>query len=147
MSKSWSGTIEGVKWYFPLFNAIFCYLFLGYRKGLWGQFYGPKLPPIHPTIEVAFVKHDIRNISAFGEDGIGADKPELQGKTRLFQNGRLWGPFSPGSGLAVESSLDHVTYPPSFTPGKWNFWATSKQKKASLVGGSKLANFISRLGL
>ena len=28
LSKSWFGTIEGVKWYFPLFNAIFCYFFL-----------------------------------------------------------------------------------------------------------------------
>ena len=107
----------------------------------------PKLAPIDPAMEAAIVRHALRNISAFGEDGIGADRPELQGKTRDFQNGRLWGPFSPGSGLAVESSLDHVTYPPSFTPGKWNFWATSSEKKVSPVGGSKLAYFISRLSL
>ena len=107
----------------------------------------PKLAPIDPAMEAAIVRHALRNISVFGEDGIGADRPELQGKTRDFQNGRLWGPFSPGSGLAVESSLDHVTYPPSFTPGKWNFWATSSEKKVSPVGGSKLAYFISRLSL
>ena len=61
-----------------LFNAIFCYLFLGSLKGLWGQFCEPKLPPIDPTMEVVFVKHDLRNISASVEDGIGADRPELQ---------------------------------------------------------------------
>ena len=61
-----------------LFNAIFCYLFLGSLKGLWGQFCEPKLPPIDPTMEVAFVKHDLRNILVFGEEGIGADRPELQ---------------------------------------------------------------------
>ena len=38
----------------------------------------PKLPLIDPTMEVYFVKHDLRNISAFVEDGIRADRPELQ---------------------------------------------------------------------
>ena len=107
----------------------------------------PKLPPIDPAMEAAIVRHALRNISAFGEDGIGADRPELQGKTRDFQNSRLWGQFSPGSGLAVESSLDHVTYPPSSTPETWNFGAISSEKKVSPLGGSKLAYFISRPGL
>ena len=40
----------------------------------------PKLAPIDPTMEVALVKHDLRNISALGEDGIGAKRPELQCK-------------------------------------------------------------------
>ena len=31
-------------------------------------------------MEVALVKHDLRNISALGEDGIGAKRPELQCK-------------------------------------------------------------------
>ena len=61
-----------------LFNAIFCYLFLGSLKGLWGQFCEPKLPPIDPTMEVAFVKHVLRNILAFGEHGIGANRLGLQ---------------------------------------------------------------------
>ena len=34
-------------------------------------------------MEVAFVKHDLRNISAFGENGIGADMPELQCKMHV----------------------------------------------------------------
>ena len=61
-------------------NGIFPYLMLFFSrlvKGLWGQFCEPKLAPINPTMEVAFVKHDLRNISAFGEDGIGANRPEL----------------------------------------------------------------------
>ena len=43
--------------------------------------------------------------------------------------------------------MDHVVYPPSSTPGNWNFWATSSEKKVSPVGGSKLANFITRPSL
>ena len=95
----------------------------------------PKLAPIDPAMEAAIVRHALRNISALGEDGIGAARPELQCKTRDFQKSRLWGQFSPGSGLAVESSLDHVTYPPSFTPGRWNFWDISMEKSVSPVGG------------
>ena len=94
-----------------------------------------KLALIDPAMEAATVRHALRNILALGEDGIGAARPELQCKTRDFQNGQLWGQFSPGSGLAVESSLDHVVYPPSSTPGKWNFWATSSEKSVSPVGG------------
>ena len=60
--------------YLMLFSAIFSLLV----KGLWGRFCEPKLAPINPTMEVAFVKHDLRNISAFGEDGIGANRPELE---------------------------------------------------------------------
>ena len=86
-------------------------------------------------MEAAIVRHALRNILALGEDGIGAARPELQCKTRDFQNGQLWGQFSPDSGLAVESSLDHVTYPPSFTPGRWNFWDISMEKSVSPVGG------------
>ena len=107
----------------------------------------PILVPIDPAMEAAIVRHDLRNISALGEDGIRAARPELQCKMRDFQNSQLWGQFSPGSGLAVESSLDHVVYPPSSTPGKWNFWATSSEKTASPVGGSKLADSISPPGL
>ena len=95
----------------------------------------PKLVPIDPAMEAAIVRHALRNILALGEDGIGAARPELQCKTRDFQKSRLWGQFSPGSGLAVESSLDHVTYPPSFTPGRWNFWDISMEKSVSPVGG------------
>ena len=43
--------------------------------------------------------------------------------------------------------MDHVVYPPSSTPEKWNFWATSLEKKVSPVGGLKLADSISRLCL
>ena len=43
--------------------------------------------------------------------------------------------------------MDHVVYPPSSTPGKWNFWAISSEKRASPVGGSKPADSISRLCL
>ena len=43
--------------------------------------------------------------------------------------------------------MDHVVYLPSSTPGKWNFWAISSEKKVSPLGGSKLAYFISRPGL
>ena len=98
-------------------------------------------------MEAAIVRHDLRNISALGEDGIGAGRPEVQCKTRDFQNGRLWGQFSPGSEAGIWNPVDHVVYPPSSTPGKWNFWATSKEKKASPVGGSKLADSISRPSL
>ena len=35
------------------------------------------------NMEVAFVKHDPRNISAFGEDRIGANRPELQCQMHL----------------------------------------------------------------
>ena len=66
-----------------LFNPIFCYLFLGSLKGLWGQFCEPKLPPIDPTMEIAFAKHDLRNILAIGEHGIRADRPELQCKMNV----------------------------------------------------------------
>ena len=52
--------------------------FPGSFKGLWGQFCEPKLPPIDLTMEVALVKHDLRNILVFGEEGIRADRPELQ---------------------------------------------------------------------
>ena len=107
----------------------------------------PKLPPIDPTMEAAIVRHAPRNISAFGEDGIGAEGAELQCKTRDFQNGRLWGQFSPGSEAGIWNPVDHVVYPPSSTPGKWNFWATSSEKKVSPVGGSKLADSISRPSL
>ena len=41
MSKSWFGTIEGVKCYFPLFNAIFCYLFLCSLKELGSTLWAP----------------------------------------------------------------------------------------------------------
>ena len=89
----------------------------------------PKLAPIDPTMEAAIVRHVLRNIFALGEDGIGAARPELQCKTRDFQNGRLWGQFSPSSELAVESSLDHVTYPPSSTPETWNFGAICRHRR------------------
>ena len=45
-----------------------------------GQFCEAKPAPNDPTMEVAFLKHDLRNNSAFGEDGIGANRPELQCK-------------------------------------------------------------------
>ena len=48
------------------------------EKGTLDQFFEPKLAPIDPTMEVALVKHDLRNISAFGADGIRADRQELQ---------------------------------------------------------------------
>ena len=73
-----------------LFNAIFCYLFLGSLKGLWGQFCEPKLPPIDLTMEEGFVKHYPRNISAFGKDEIWANRPEVQCIMPDFQNGRIW---------------------------------------------------------
>ena len=69
-----------------LFSPIKCYflLFISLlEKKLWGQFCEPKLPPIDPTMEVAFVKHDLRNISALGEDGIGAT---VQCKMHDFQH-------------------------------------------------------------
>ena len=95
----------------------------------------PKLPPIDPTMEAAIVSHILKNISAFEEDGIWAEGAELQCKTRDFQNGQLWGQFSPGSEGCIWNPVDHVVYPPSSTPGKWNFWATSSEKNASPVGG------------
>ena len=98
-------------------------------------------------MEAAIVRHDLRNISALGEDGIGAGRPEVQCKTRDFQNGRLWGQFSPGSEAGIWNPVDHEVYPPRSTPGKWSFWATPSEKKASPVGGSKLADSISRLCL
>ena len=58
----------------------------------------PKLALIYPAMEAAIVRHDLRNISALGEDGIGADRPELQCKTRDFQYGRL-----PAQRLAFET--------------------------------------------
>ena len=67
--------------YFPL-------LFLGSLKGLWGQFCEPKLPPIDPTMEVSFAKHDLRNVPAFVEDGIGANRLELHCKMH-HQNGHI----------------------------------------------------------
>ena len=46
-------------------------------------------------MEVAFVKHDLRNIFAFGKDGIGADRPELQCKMHVenhvfYTSLKLW---------------------------------------------------------
>ena len=61
----------------------------------------PILVPIDPAMEAAIVRHALRNIWALGEDGIGAARPELQCKTRDFQNGQLWGQFSPGSGAGI----------------------------------------------
>ena len=98
-------------------------------------------------MEAAIVSHILKNISAFEEDGIWAEGAELQCKTRDFQNGQLWGQFSPGSEGCIWNPVDHVVYPPSSTPGNWNFWATSSEKKVSPVGGSKLANFITRPSL
>ena len=49
----------------------------------------PILVPIDPAIEAAVVRHALRNISALGEDGIRAARPELQCKMRDFQNGQL----------------------------------------------------------
>ena len=98
-------------------------------------------------MESAIVRHALRNVSALGEDRIGAARPELQCKTRDFQNGQLWSQFSPGSEAGIWNPVDHVLYPPSSTPGKWNFWAISSEKRASPVGGSKPADSISRLCL
>ena len=98
-------------------------------------------------MEAAIVSHILKNISAFEEDGIRAEGAELQCKTRDFQNSQLWGQFSPGSEGCIWNPVDHVVYPPSSTPGNWNFWATSSEKKVSPVGGSKLANFITRPSL
>ena len=95
----------------------------------------PKLAPIDPAMEATIFRHALWNISALGEDGIGAARPELQYKTCDFLKSRLWRQFSPGIGLAMESSLDRVTYPPSFTPGRWNFWDISMEKSISPVGG------------
>ena len=61
----------------------------------------PKLTQIDPTMEAVMVRHVLRNISALGEDGIGAARPELQYKMRDFQNGQLWGQFSPGSEAGI----------------------------------------------
>ena len=63
-----------------------------------GQFWAPNLARIDPAMEAAIVRHDLRNISALGEDGSRADRPELQCKTRDFQYGRL-----PAQGLAFET--------------------------------------------
>ena len=70
--------------YLMLFSAI--YFSVRWRN--LGQLCEPKLPPIDPTMEVAFVKHDLRNISALGEDGIGAHRLELQCKMH-YQNGHI----------------------------------------------------------
>ena len=51
-----------------------------FGQGLRGQFCKSKLAPINPTMEVAFVKHDLRNILAFWEDWVRAERPELQSK-------------------------------------------------------------------
>ena len=106
-----------------------------------------KLALIDPAMEAATVRHALRNISALGVDRIQAARPELQCKTRDFQNGQLWAQFSPSSEGCIWKPVDHVVYPPSSTPGKWNFWATSSEKTASPVGGSKLADSISPPGL
>ena len=66
-----------------LFSLIKCYFLLfisRLEKGTLGSIFEHKLAPIDPTMEVALVKHGLRNISAFGEDGIGAKRPELQCK-------------------------------------------------------------------
>ena len=65
--------------YFLVFSTIFPPLF----GWLLGQFCEPKLPPIDPTMEIAFAKHDLRNILAIGENGIRADRPELQCKMNV----------------------------------------------------------------
>ena len=60
--------------YLMLFSAIFPLLkIVTLGSILWAQTYSNR-----PTMEVAFVKHDLRNISAFGEDGMRTDRPELQ---------------------------------------------------------------------
>ena len=51
----------------------FWLVFLTFRSIL-----GAKLAPIDPAMEAAIVRHALRNISALGEDGIGAARPELQ---------------------------------------------------------------------
>ena len=68
--------------YLMLFSGIFSRLVIG----TFGQFCEPKLPPIDLTMEEAFVKHDPRNISAFGEEGIGANRPELQCQMHVENN-------------------------------------------------------------
>ena len=99
------------------------------------NFWAPKLAWIDPAMEAAIVRHELRNISALRAESIGADRPELQCKMRDFQNDRLWGQFSPSSGADIWNPVDHVVYPPSSTPGKWNFWAISSENNVSPVGG------------
>ena len=48
---------------------------------LWGQFWVPKLAPIDSAMERGIVGHILKNFSATGPEGIGAPRPELQGKT------------------------------------------------------------------
>ena len=71
------------------------------------------------------------------EDGIQADRPELQCKTCDFQNGWLWGQFSPGSEAGIWNPVYHVVYPLCSTPGKLNFWATSSEKNVGRFGGPR----------
>ena len=73
------GGCRAIFLYLMLFSTIFPLLF----GKLWSQFCEPKLPPFDSTMEVAFVNHDLGNISAFGENGIRANSPELQCKTHV----------------------------------------------------------------
>ena len=61
---------------------------------------------------------------------IGAPRRELQGKTWDFQKSQLWAQFSLGSWEPNWIPRYHVVYPPRSTPGTWNFWAISKEKRA-----------------
>ena len=57
-----------------LFSAIY----FSVRERDFGVYFLAQTRSNDPTMEVALVKHDLRNISASVEDGIGADRPELQ---------------------------------------------------------------------
>ena len=54
-------------------------------------------------MDVTFVKHDLRNISTFGEDGIGADRPDLQRKIH-FENHAFYTHCSTGLSALILSS-------------------------------------------
>ena len=96
----------------------------------------PKLAPIDPAMEAAIVRHALRNISALGEDGIGAARPELQCKTRDFQNGRLWAQFSPGWGGVAFGTLWIMWYTHLVLRlGIGIFGLPLRRKKLALWGG------------
>ena len=109
-------------------NFIFGWFWLVFR--LWGQFWAPKLAPIDPAMERALVRDIRRNFLALNAEPDWRPRRELQGKTWDFQKSQLSAQFSPGSWEPNWIPRYHVVYPPRSTPGTWNFWAISKEKRA-----------------
>ena len=104
-------------WFWPVFPTLRSIL-------------GARLAPIASAMEQSIVRHIQKNFSASGPEGVGAPRPEIQGKTWDFQESQLLAHISQAQCASNWIPRNHVVYQPRSTPGTWNFWPTYAEKKA-----------------